>query len=319
MRFGKHLSLAATLWLLCEILAATTLTAPSHDRLPPSELKTAQAGTAGGGTGSNAEPGAARQHTTLAGQLDEQQFQLELARLGALARAGDLDKFTAAAELEQTWGPAGGEYYGLLMLNISNLFVNGFHDERIYKLSQQYALNAPDRADSFSLDLKTKLLPFIAMDLAPASDGAASVWAKERSEKARLWLRAWRRLEHGLDKSFNFDDRPRLKVAPPEGTGLPAGVSPDAVKDPQLRARYQAAIDANLEKSREYDRQFVLRFINRTFPQKAEQYLSRAYSKPPHNTEELKQYLDAYLRDEGLKKQVLDAALMKSAEARARQ
>jgi hypothetical protein len=43
------------------------------------------------------------------------------------------------------------------------------------------------------------------------------------------------------------------------------------------------------------------------FPKRAEQYIIRAYSKPPFDVEELKQYLDNYIADTKTKARILDA------------
>jgi len=263
MSFKRPLSSAAALLLLSGTLAATALatlpqggppsSAPSAGRRKPSSSTVTSI------TGART-PGVR--------QMGEQQLRRELARLYGLLRAKDLEGFVRAAdEMEQTWGPGGGDYYARLMLNVSSLVVNGFDDEKVYALSQKYAAAALARADSFSLELETKILPFLAMPLARvrASGVAGSDWAKERKTKVGLWLRAWQRLERETDKNFDPDDKPFLKVAPPDETGLPAGVAPEAIKDAKLRARYEAAMNANAEKAKHYDQQFVLSVPLRRF------------------------------------------------------
>ena len=176
-----------------------------------------------------------------------------------------------------------------------------------YSLSQKYALTALSKADTFSLELEIKILPFVAMDLAPRTktDDVDSAWLKERAVKARLWLHAWQRLEREIDRNFNFDDRASLNVSPPEITVFPDGVTPEAIKDPTLRAQYQAAISANAEKAKKYDRQYMLRHLDKTFPAKAEQYIVRVYSQSPFNTEELKSYLNSYISDQNRRESIL--------------
>lgn len=304
MSFKRPLWLTAA--LLAGALAATALTT-----LPRGGESSSPAPPAGGQkTGSPAAAGVAAERTSGVSQLGEQQFRRELARLDQLLRAKDLEGFVRAAdEIEQTWGPGGGDFYGRLMLNVSSLIVNGFDDEKVYALSQRYAAAALTRADSFSLELETKILPFLAMPLARGGTGGAagSEWAKERRAKVGLWLRAWQRLERETDKNFNAEDRPSLKVTPPEETGLPAGVAPEAIKDPTLRTQYEAALSANAEKARYYDRQFVLRFIAESFPKAAESFIVNAYSKPPFAPEELEQLLDTYVPGHAARKRILDS------------
>jgi hypothetical protein len=308
----KLLSFGVALLLsLSGVLIAMTQMSRASDKRRPDSLAI-QSNVMGKGILSQ-KSGEAGPQSIEEAQLNYQRLQRDLAYLDAYLRNNDLDGFVKAAdELERNWSQEGGEYYGRLMLNISNLIANGFQhgfrDEKIYPLSQKYIFAALAQADSFSLELESKLLPFIARDLAPiaATGDVNSEWIKERSVKAKLWLHAWQRLEKGIDRNFNFSDVASLNVCPPEETNMPCGISPEGIKDSKLRAQYQAAITANTEKSREYNRQFVLRQISEHFPQKAEKYLIDAYSKQPYNVEELKKYLDEYLRDEGLKVRILN-------------
>lgn len=243
-------------------------------------------------------------------QLDQEEFQRDRAFIESFVYAEDLDGMVKAADdIDRKWGQTGGEYYGQLMLNTANLIINHFHDEKTAALSQKYIFDALARADTFSLELETKLLPFLSIDLNPTekTNGLDSAWARERSDKTKLWLHAWQRMEKEIDRNFNFNDRAFLNVSPPDKTGLPAGVSPEAVKDPALRAQYEAAISANAEKARKYNRQHALRYIDETFSKNAEQYLIRAYSTPPFNTEELTKYLNAYIPDKRVQGRILHA------------
>jgi hypothetical protein len=229
----------------------------------------------------------------------------DIRRLELFRYSNDLDGLILTAdELEQKWSPIDGEFYARVMLNVSNLILNGgFDDTRIKPLSQRYARKALVRSEKFPLELEEQLLLFVQEDLNPANSEA---WMKERSAKAKLWLHAWRRLEKGIDPNFDFNNRALLSVAPPLETGLPAGIAPEAIKDPKLRAQYEAAITANEEKGRRYDQQYRLRVTGKYLPNEAEQYLIRAYSKPPYNLEELKGYLDDHLADETLKTRIVN-------------
>jgi len=46
---------------------------------------------------------------------------------------------------------------------------------------------------------------------------------------------------------FDFSKKPTMSVIPPGATGLPNGVAPSAIRDPGLRAEYEAKIAANTE------------------------------------------------------------------------
>jgi hypothetical protein len=239
-------------------------------------------------------------------QLTQPQSQTERSRLDSLLRAKDLEGLIRAAdEIERKWGNAGGQNYGRLMLNVSDAIVNNFRSDQSFSLSQKYATEALAKAETFSLQLETQLLGFLARDLASAS-GAKSEWIRERRTKTKLWLHAWQRLEKGINRNFDFSDRPMLNVMPPQETGLPSGAAPEAIKDPKLRARYEAVIAANVKKGREYNRQFEFRYLDEIFPKRAAEYLARVYSEPPYDLAELRQYLAASHLNQPAIKNLLD-------------
>jgi hypothetical protein len=241
-------------------------------------------------------------------QLTQAQYQVEAKRFDSFVRAGDLEGFIKAAEaIENRWGKAGGQHYGRLMLFLSDAIVNNLRSQRVFSLSQRYAADGLAKAATFSLALEMRLLDFLTRDLASGTSvgGAADEWVIERRKKTKLWLHAWHRLEKEINRGFDFSDRPRLNVSPPDETGLPAGIAQEGIKDPKLRAQYEAALDANAKKAREYNRQFELRALDERFPQTAEAYVVRVYSKPPYHTEELRRVLLAYKLNRQLRERVL--------------
>jgi len=239
-------------------------------------------------------------------QLTQAEYRNQLARLHSLAGAKDLKGLAAAGDAaERTWAEAGGEYYGLLMLEMSNLTSNYFGD---FPLSQKYSAQGLARADTLSLRLETGLLSFLTRDL--DRKNSPQKWVAERSTKVKLWLHAWARLEHGIDRNFNFNNRPSLNITPPRETALPSGVAPEAIRDAKLRAKYEAALAANNKKAREYNCQYELRSLNETFPERVKQYLARVYSEPPYNVAEVKRHLTSYKISHAAKQKVLAEVTM---------
>lgn len=246
--------------------------------------------------------------------LKQASFDAEMSRLDALIRAQNLEGFVAAAdEIENTWGKDGGQFYGRLMLEVSNSLANSFSETKRYELSQKYAALALDRADTMSLRLETILLEFLSRDLAADTEEAS--WVKERSDKTKLWLHAWARLEKGINRNFDFNDPPLLKVRPPEKTGLPAGVVPEAIKDQKLRATYKAAIAANAAKAREYNKQMELKSLDGMFVRKAEEYIVRVYAEPPYNFDELERHLTTSGLDQTIRERVLSEVVKRLSPA----
>jgi hypothetical protein len=246
------------------------------------------------------------QKSLAAKALKQEQYKSELAKLDALDRAKDLDGLIRVADdLEKRWGRPGGQYYGLLMLEISNLLENHFRGAGIFATSQKYVSNALAKSDSFPLWLETRLLRFLSRDVTSADSSDPAPWSRERRTKVGFWLHAWGRLETQINRNFDFSDRPKLNVMPPKETGLPAGIVPEGIRDPKLRAQYEAALAANGKKGREYNRQFELRKLDETFPKVAEGYLVRVYSRPPYQTEELRRHLIAHRLNRQIRERVL--------------
>ena len=87
---------------------------------------------------------------------------------------------------------------------------------------------------------------------------------------------------------------------------MPAGVSPDAIKDPKLRAEYEAAIADNSAKVRRNNDQQYLKQNSGRFYAEAERYLVSAYSRPPMGSSQLKTLLTEYVADPVVRKRILD-------------
>jgi hypothetical protein len=247
--------------------------------------------------------------------LKQAAFDAEMSRLDALIRAKNLEGLVAAVdEIENTWGKNGGQFYGRLMLEVSNSLANSFSGTKPDELSQKYASLALTRADTMSLRLETILLGFLSRDLAANTQEAN--WVKERSDKTKLWLHARARLEKGINRNFDFNDRPLLKVRPPEETGLPAGTAPEAIRDQKLRATYKAAIAANAAKAREYNKQIELKSLDGMLTKKAEEYIVRVYAEPPYNLDELERHLTTSGLDQTIRERVLSEVVRRVSQAK---
>ncbi|NVM79801.1 hypothetical protein FHW83_005643 [Duganella sp. SG902] len=75
----------------------------------------------------------------------------------------------------------------------------------------------------------------------------------DRSSKVRpLWQEIIRALDAEIIPGFDTADVPLLNVAPPPESGLPAGVAPDSVEDPVMRAAYKKALAENALRLQRY-------------------------------------------------------------------
>jgi len=128
---------------------------------------------------------------------------------------------------------------------------------------------------------------------------------KLRTAITELILRAWKRQQDHIDEDWDPNAEPLKNIRPPASTGLPAGVAPEAVKDPELRAEYEAALERNRQRTREFNMQRFLRMAKKHLWGRVEEHLVQTYSRPPYNVEELKMYLQKYVADKEAQKKTL--------------
>ena len=139
-----------------------------------------------------------------------------------------------------------------------------------------------------SLEDRVRFVEFLGYD---SPDLEESSWRRVRSQKAELWLDTWRQLAESRDPKFDVTNVPMINVDPPPGSGVPAGASPESVKDPKLRADYKRILDRNRAKIERFNEQQYIRMNADRFYEEAERYLLNAYSKPPWDSAELERLL----------------------------
>jgi hypothetical protein len=131
-------------------------------------------------------------------------------------------------------------------------------------------------------------------------------WRSLRQQKAELWLAARRRVAASVDPAFDFDDRPFINVPTPTGSHVPAGSSPQSIKDPKLRAEYERAIAKNSAKAQRFNDQYWLKRNASDFYKNVERYLVNAYSRSPADFTQLERLLSQYVDDNRVRAQILD-------------
>ena len=214
----------------------------------------------------------------------------------------------AVDENLETWEKRGIHYYAFLILTaVETLASEPFDDNRQYELARRYAWKGLEKAGMIPLEVEINLLQYVEADLAAYRGARSEEWAQERTVHMKLWFQAWERLLGSIDPTWDPDDLPASSVSPPSATGLPAGVMPEAIKDPHLRAQYKAAVEANREKSAYYRQQYRIRKLDRRFSPKAERYIITAYSQPPPDFEELQKFLLQYVESEMIRRRITEA------------
>ena len=122
----------------------------------------------------------------------------------------------------------------------------------------------------------------------------------------RAWFQVWKRLREAHDPEWDPDELPMSHAQPPPGSGVRAGAAPEAVEDPELRARYIQAIEANRKRTEYYGVQYKLRKLNDRFFKRAESYIIRAYSRRPPAQEELRANLEEFVDSESARIRIFD-------------
>ncbi len=190
------------------------------------------------------------------------------------------------------------------MREIVKALASGPHlDERIEQLQRKYAISALSKPQD---------LPFtdaiqIAQSLAPTRDVTdENRFGHDRTVEATCWLRAWKILNDAIDPNWN----PNVKgdagpLMPPKGV-LRGGndMSPSAIADPDLRAQYEAAIEARRSSAQAYIDQLDARKLRDSFKAVIERNLIDSYSQRPAGGEELKALFERFGVEEPMRAEI---------------
>lgn len=237
----------------------------------------------------------------------QDKFQQALYCLESFRVNGSLDELIIQWDkIEQNSGKLGGDFYGNLSLKFLSILTSTRYrsaDDKALNLSQDYAIQALEKADTFDLETEWQLLNYLRYPL--TKDKLNNSQIQERRERVKLWLHALHRLKTEKDEDFDPNDLPVLNVTPPKGIRVRiAGMSPEAIEDPKLRAEYEKAIAANAKKADYRTKQFLLRQNESSIVKDAVKYISEMYSQPPANLQELDKLLNDYNISESLREEI---------------
>jgi hypothetical protein len=250
-----------------------------------------------------------------ASEIEKQEYKQERAYIKALEKSfkdgpvNNLEEYEKFAdEIHSKWVGRNKEHYAYLMLEICKPLSSGrFNEDRQFILARKYALLALAEPNQIPLETELELVGHVISDMATPRAPKGQEWANRRKQDVEVRFHVLRRLIDVIDPDWDPNDKPLLNVSPPYGTTISAGASPEHIKDPKLRADYEAAIEKNKQKAERYLEQSRLRKWLKRFPKNAEEYMVDAYSKPPFNLEELQQYLKKYAIEEKTRARILDA------------
>lgn len=229
------------------------------------------------------------------GMIDSQDtFDKELLILRRLRETGTLEDVLAEGDkIEKQWGTAGGNPYGELFLEFLRVLSSRRYADKVGVRCRALAIHALAKADTYDLDFEWHFLLFLGV-IDANSENLSDGEILQRSLGTKLWLHAIMRLEGLKDANFNPDDLPFLSVSPPDGSGYPAGVAPEAITNSKIRATYEKAIAANTKKMLYFNEQLAILRQEKFFVIQGVDYIARAYSVGPTNITELEALLDAF-------------------------
>ena len=248
-------------------------------------------------------------------QMEKQEYEQDLSQIESFRKSlrsgpiNDINSFEKFAdEIQSKWSRKNREYYARLMWEICGPLSSGrFNDERQHDLAREYALSALAEPNEIPLETELELIGHVMTDTVTPRAPTGQEWVQRRKQDVWIRLHAWRRLTEAIDPTWDPNDLPYINVPLPRGTEGSSGMAPEDIKDPNLRAEYEAAIEKNRQKAEKYSEQYQLRKWLKRFPKRAEEYIIEAYSKPPFDEAELKQYMDKYITDTETKARILDA------------
>jgi len=206
-----------------------------------------------------------------------------------------------AAEIEGRWERGDRQRYFDLMFELcSRLQASEYLNPEQSTPLREYVQSVlkrlvPDDNLIATFEYQTRLVSLSMADERFRQRMEPAEWPAYRRTNARIVLQAWQRLRNAIIPDFDFDDKPSRNICPPGVPELPSGISPKAIKDPGLRARYEEALADNARKAKLYGEQMHLRRIDDDFSWKAKRYLCEVYSQKPQNLEELEKLLGAHI------------------------
>ncbi len=267
-----------------------------------------------------------------------QEWHPERQRLRSLGQALELEAIEELApSLEKKWFAQDLEYYGYVMRSICGvLSSHGFDDyKKAHRLSREYAMLALEKSHKLQEDNRLSVEHEVRLLLYVQEFNASSKhyrelaqregWLDRRERAARLYFRTWGRLLKAIDKEWDPNDPSMRFPRPPAGVdSFVLGMSPEHIKDPELRAEYEAALQKYRRERKKVTEQRLLQRLKKDYLPSLQKDLLRLYSGPSFDckeleSESLRRDLQKYVEDEDIRATILDEmkkALQKELEPR---
>lgn len=199
----------------------------------------------------------------------------EKARLREAERDGDLQRIESfrdnakssrlaalSDEMQERWKDQDADLYGSVMVSVLSLLNNEVSRELgDVLIVDDRLIRVLERKREMSLVLHEPLIHLLSsgrLRKAHQRLGEDAFATRRQLHTVRM-LETVAIAERERDEAWDPSDVPAVNLVPPAATGLPSGVSPEAVKDPALRAIYERDIEANRKKAERHSHQHRIR------------------------------------------------------------
>ena len=203
-----------------------------------------------------------------------------------------------------------GSLLSVLCVEIARSTVSSDSDERKRLLVRRLASVALQETDSSDLFSRLGILDKCLRVDAANRGSITNDWPSMRRLSAQQWLTTWSDLEHEIDDKWALDapENSIRPYIPPGNIPFVSGMSPEGIKDPDIRTEYEAHLEKNCAISERNRRQQELRKLKTKYEPVIEAYIVRLYSERPPDRKELDELL-TNVADEALRKRIQDAVL----------
>jgi hypothetical protein len=208
-------------------------------------------------------------------------------------------------------------YDGSTCLSSYSFSSNHLDLERL-SLCQKIIADCLPYLDAMSLNSAMKVVGQMSAcyDL-QGQDLTASTVGAYRNIYLRYHLRVWERVAAlPIDPTWHPNDPSNMvagSMPPPCGKYI-AGMPPEYIKEPEIRKKYEAMLEANHKKALRNSEQWRLRWIQEGYLLRLKRSIVHAYEMQPvikvspEDFEILKAYLRIYVSDEKLRKELFELA-----------
>lgn len=251
------------------------------------------------------------------------QYREDYLNIIALGKAKNLDGLLRFADrLDDRRNDTSLEKYGKLIHKIFVSMANDFDETNLVEISRRSATALAFFEEEYAKEVPPESLdPYLNLQgwcLFSKYGGGYyyhrrnltdAAWVEMRHDIMTSWLKVWQRIEKSLDPNWDPKASISMSADPPNGGMI--GMSPDGIKDPALRAQYEAAIQEHAERNQWLWVQHKLHMLREQLAHGLEIIFGEMYSTPPMGHVELQGFLNIYLKDSEAKARFLKAVEVK--------